>query len=105
MKDGYVYIHRVVALEKFGEFSPDMVVHHVDENKENWNPENLELLPRATHTRMHKTTGTTTVVLECPVCTKSFERKRNQTHLVKKRNKTTCCSRSCAAARSNGVMV
>jgi hypothetical protein len=38
-----------------GEWPPaGMVVHHVNENREDDNPDNLELLTRAEHCRLHR---------------------------------------------------
>ena len=36
------------------------------------------------------------VSLKCPNCNKEFSKSKRQTHLVKKNNKYTCCSRKCA---------
>ena len=64
--DGFVFEHRLIA-EKFlltPEFtveingktylSPDFVVHHKDHNRLNNNPDNLEIMTLAEHTRMHQ---------------------------------------------------
>lgn len=43
-RHGYVRLHRMVMEEKLGRFlDPDEVVHHMDGNKENNDPDNLEL--------------------------------------------------------------
>ena len=54
-KIGARHAHRVIAEQKVGrELLPGEVVHHLDENKRNCDPENLEVLPsQAEHTRMH----------------------------------------------------
>lgn len=51
---GYVYLHRVVAEKKLGRLLEDWeVVHHKDRNKQNNNPENLEVLSEYDHARLH----------------------------------------------------
>lgn len=50
----YVAEHRLVMAEMLGRWLTwDEVVHHVDENKGNNEPSNLELKDRATHMREH----------------------------------------------------
>ena len=61
-----VYIHRVVALEKFGELPDNYHVHHLDEDKWNWCPDNLDLLPASDHIRDHK--GGMLEILSCSKC-------------------------------------
>jgi transposase len=52
---GYVREHRLVMEEKLGRFlTPDEIVHHIDENKLNNAPENLEVMSKAEHCRHHK---------------------------------------------------
>lgn len=48
------HMHRVVAEQKIGrKILPHEVVHHIDGNKRNNHPENLEVIPRADHSRLH----------------------------------------------------
>lgn len=50
---GYAYEHRLVAEQKFGRrLKPGELVHHIDGNKQNNNPENLEI---CTSTSSHRT--------------------------------------------------
>lgn len=53
-KSGKVYIHRLVMSEKLGRLlNSDEIVHHIDENKENNDPENLELTNKSKHAFEH----------------------------------------------------
>ena len=46
--------HRRVARVKIGrELKPDEVVHHIDGNKRNNNPNNLQVMTRSEHMRHH----------------------------------------------------
>lgn len=56
---GYVYEHRLVAERKIGRrLRPGEQVHHVDCDKQNNVPENLEVVPSLRHHRfLHRTTG------------------------------------------------
>lgn len=48
-------IHRVVAEQMIGRpLGHDEVVHHRDSNRRNNSPENLEVMTRAEHTRLHR---------------------------------------------------
>ncbi|TEB09188.1 HNH endonuclease signature motif containing protein [Pelotomaculum propionicicum] len=52
--NGYVFQHRLVMEEKIGRYlKPDEVVHHIDGNKTNNNPDNLLLTTCSEHTRLH----------------------------------------------------
>ena len=53
--DGKNYhIHRLQWVKYHGEIPEGYVVHHKDENKLNWNIDNLELLSRSEHIKEHK---------------------------------------------------
>lgn len=53
---GYAYEHRLVAEKKIGRrLRPGELVHHIDGNKENNDPENLDVMKsRADHRREHR---------------------------------------------------
>ena len=48
------HIHRLQWVKHYGVIPSDYVIHHKDENKLNWDIENLELLPRCDHIKQHK---------------------------------------------------
>ena len=56
---GYAYEHRLVAEEKLGRrLAPGEQVHHIDGDKTNNRPENLEVVAsRAHHAVRHRTVG------------------------------------------------
>lgn len=51
---GMILQHREVMEEHIGrELREDEVVHHVDENKLNNQPDNLQIMSREEHSRLH----------------------------------------------------
>lgn len=50
------HIHRLVWEKHNGEIPKGYVIHHKDENKMNWDLDNLELLNRSKHIREHSDT-------------------------------------------------
>lgn len=53
MSGGCVYVHRVVALEKFGYIPDGHHVHHVNNNAWDWSEDNIDLLCASCHARLH----------------------------------------------------
>lgn len=54
MEDGYVLEHRFIMSEHLGRpLTADEVVHHKDENKLNNDINNLEVMSRGEHSRLH----------------------------------------------------
>lgn len=52
---GYAYEHRVVAEKKLGRrLEKGEEVHHRDGNKQNNDPENIDVLRRAEHAKIHR---------------------------------------------------
>lgn len=49
-----VHVHRLEWIKHHGEIPEGFVVHHKDENKMNWNIENLELISRGNHISKHR---------------------------------------------------
>ena len=53
-EDGYVAVHRDVASKKIGRpLRPNEVVHHIDGNKRNNRPSNLQVMTRKQHWAIH----------------------------------------------------
>lgn len=51
---GWIYEHRHVAEQKIGRrLKKSESVHHIDGDKENNNPENIEVMNRGKHTSLH----------------------------------------------------
>ena len=97
-KQGYVLHHRIVMENSIGRvLSTDEVVHHKDENKKNNNLNNLEVLSRAAHQRLHASTGRTYINLVCDECGTAFTKEKR---LISKTTKSPKCSRRC-----NGLAV
>jgi hypothetical protein len=52
--EGYVFEHRLVMAEKLGRFlTRDEHVHHIDLDPRNNDPDNLVIVTRAQHVRVH----------------------------------------------------
>lgn len=67
-----VYHHRHVASLKIGRWLESHEhVHHIDENKANNDPDNLEIMSHADHARLH--TGSKKIQNTCTVCFVNFE--------------------------------
>lgn len=96
-KNGYVLEHRIVMENRIGRLLlENEEVHHIDENRHNNNPENLEIMIRGEHQRFHKTIYPNGhfVKLICDNCGTEFERDYNQRKEVKG-SKKVFCSRKC----------
>ena len=93
-KHGYVLMHRVVMENYLGRLLlPQEVVHHIDGNKKNNSIENLQLLTREEHSRMHQLErGAGRYTFVCPCCGKIFERQRRS---YGKTKYGPFCSRHC----------
>lgn len=91
--------HRWVVEARLGRpLATDEHVHHLNEDKTDNRPENLEVLSKAEHCRQHFATGRTMVRRTCPGCGCGFE---VQVKYVNE-GKGIYCSRSCSS-RAGGV--
>lgn len=98
-KTGLIHLHRIIAEQKIGRLLlPGEVVHHIDKNKFNNLPENLEVLTQAEHKKRHdEEYYKFSVNLICDNCKKRYSVRRGQ-EPDKKGYKHSFCSRKC-----NGV--
>lgn len=51
------YVHRVIWEEYFGKIPSGLIVHHKNGNKEDNRIENLEIMSRAEHSKLHDPMG------------------------------------------------
>lgn len=107
-KNGYVLEHRVVMENHLGRLlNTNEVVHHKDGNKKNNHIDNLEVLSKEEHSKLHgHSYGHKMALLKCPWCKKVFSKRRNQTFLSKKTTlNCTCCSSSCRGKLSREIQL
>lgn len=92
-KKGRVWHHRHVASEKIGRLvRADEIVHHLDENRSNNDPDNLEVMTNTEHARRHAAEkGFCSVAAKCEVCGTEYTIKQS---IYNQRNKQTC-GRAC----------
>ena len=96
-KNGYVLEHRVVMENKLGRLLfENEQVHHIDKNRHNNKPDNLEVMLEGKHQRFHSTKYPEGhyVKIKCTKCGKEIIRDYNQRKEVKK-TKNNFCSRRC----------
>lgn len=93
-KNNYVLYHRLIIENLLGRIlNSNEVVHHRNGNKKDNRVENLELFINSEHSKLHNTSGNKMLLLCCPNCKIIFERRRNQTHLIKGGIYTSCSKR------------
>ena len=101
---GLYPLHRVLLENKLGRLlRSDEECHHIDENKANDDPDNLELQTKSDHARHHRLKeAPKPVTLICDWCLKKFKLKPYQMRLRRGRNKTGLlfCSRACSTKGS-----
>lgn len=101
-KNNYVLFHRVVVENHIGRLlTISEVVHHKDGNKHNNDIDNLEIMLRADHARLHLSTGRTYKKLKCPVCDSFFMK---EARLIKENIKSKC-SRRCNGIASRNIQL
>lgn len=89
--------HRVLMENKLGRsLVAGEDVHHKDEDKNNNDPDNLEVLKKSDHAKLHAKT-IENIKLKCKCCEKDFELKPHAYRLRLNRNKSkdVFCSSSC----------
>ena len=92
------YIMETFLKRKLGS---EEFVHHKDGNRKNNNIDNLELTDKKKHAIHHGIGKETKFIrLNCPICSRVFEKEMRNSHIIKK-NFSSCCSRRCSAILSN----
>jgi hypothetical protein len=96
---GQAMVHRIIAYEKYGSeiFSND--VHHVDGNKLNWKPENLELLSHKDHANLHLHPNAATVIRQCEECKKELSLRSQKRYNSEK----VFCSIKCSSKHKEKI--
>ena len=106
-KNKYVLAHRIIMENHLGRIlDTNEVVHHKNGDKKDNNIFNLELMTVNEHCSHHANEkGQTMCEIKCPQCEKIFSLPRNQTHVVKKKNKFTSCSPTCRGKLSRYIQL
>lgn len=94
-KNGYVLYHRVLMENKIARIlNKYEIVHHKNGNKKDNRIENLEILSRSDHAKLHGLKGRKFVRLKCPSCGNIFVREKRNSFFCKG-SKFTACSNKC----------
>ena len=105
-KTGYIYTHILIAEKTLGRLlNKGEVVHHINHNRFDNDPKNLKVTTQSKHFKEHKRITFAKVL--CPHCGKIFERRKNQTHLIKGGAVTTCsphCRASLNAKKQHNIL-
>jgi hypothetical protein len=95
----YCYEHILVAWVKYGRM-PDVgeEVHHINEDKHDNKPDNVEIITKIAHQKLHGAQrAVDPVILKCAFCNKDFELAPNKYRSALKTGQTIHCSRRCSA--------
>ena len=94
----YCSEHVLVYWQHFGILpNNDEIIHHKDGNKRNNNINNLELMKRSEHAKMHQLSkGEAYIKMQCPFCGNEFIRSKSNSYFYKDNRSSMCCSRRCA---------
>jgi hypothetical protein len=95
---GYVFHHRIIMENKLGRLlTSEEIVHHKNHDKRDNSVDNLQVMDRIEHMRMHGyEQGVLTCLLECPQCKCVFERSYRQAFQTAVKKYGVFCSRSCS---------
>lgn len=89
--------HKYIWEQEYGPVPEGYIIHHKDEDKLNNSLDNLELLTKAEHMRLHKSTGITWEYYACPVCGIEFRKRASTMRIARKRGYPgPYCGKSCA---------
>src|SRR6185312_1730733 len=106
-KNNYVLEHRIIIENHLGRIlNKNEVVHHINGDKKDNRIKNLQVMDSKEHNKLHADQqGQTMLELICPSCKKVFSIQKKQTHVGKKRGKTTSCSNSCRGKFSRQIQL
>jgi hypothetical protein len=104
-KNGYVYAHRAIMENKLERLlNKDEIVHHINTNKKDNRIENLEVMTRSEHSKLHGEQSKTFIYdIKCPNCGKVFSIDKRKCFIGKKQGNYTACSRKCSGMFSNKI--
>ena len=103
VKGHYAYDHHVAWWLKTGIAVPKgYVVHHINGDRKDNSPDNLECLSNSEHVRQHQKPAKRKLV-QCSVCGKSFLRRVRVLRAKEKAGSVICCSKSCAGYAGKSV--
>ncbi|MDD4804957.1 MAG: HNH endonuclease signature motif containing protein [Candidatus Pacebacteria bacterium] len=90
-------IHRAVMEKKLGrKLSDTEIVHHINGNKKDYNPENLQLTTRSEHTKIHFAGTAKHETVACAYCGKKVEKRLNDIKKYKNKGVTNFyCNKTC----------
>ncbi|MGL6228613.1 MAG: HNH endonuclease [Culicoidibacterales bacterium] len=97
-KSGKVFVHRYIASLKIGRWvTSDESVHHIDENRQNNAPENLEVMTHSEHARHHQAElGYVSHEMQCSFCGNTV--RRGQSQIDNNHSGKVFCDNDCRAA-------
>ncbi|KKQ63525.1 MAG: hypothetical protein US85_C0016G0021 [Candidatus Shapirobacteria bacterium GW2011_GWF1_38_23] len=86
----YYFVHRLVMEEKIGrKLKDNEVVHHMNHDKSDNRIENLMLLEKVEHLKIHTQARKNGKTKKCLVCLREFYVPKSRFHYL-------CCSKKCA---------
>jgi hypothetical protein len=103
---GLIYEHRYILEQKLGRYlTSDEIAHHINKNKQDNRPENIEFKTTTQHNVFHgNEKGKSIVILKCPSCDSIFERPKSKTN-TQKEGKFSACSSSCRGKFSRKIQL